>query len=412
MSGLSSGNMSSTYDNQIYSIKLMKKALKIVGSLLIGAIVGFGIAFLLIWIIDGSAGFEKAMHKDFNVSKTAIAVVCSIVCLFVTFILHLAFHETGHMLFGMATGYKFSSIRLWKFAIMKDDNGLHIKKFNIQGTGGQCIMTLPADTDTEQVPYFWYYAGGVLVNLILTATSFLCLKAFDLGMVGSCFFYMLAFTGAMIALMNGMPLSFNGLCNDGKCILLLHKNKRSQRLFLRMVQTASEMARGKRPKDLPREWFEDIAIHSPKDYFPTCNRINYAALLEDLGRFDEARKVYEELAAFGKEMPGLLKLEIGADQILMELLTTARPDAVEQLYDKQLQKYIKSTYKYSPIKCAMLYALALLRDNDKARATQLLDEMESHRDGYLMAGEYHTARFLVEQCDARYSAGIITSQNH
>ncbi|MGN1239135.1 MAG: hypothetical protein ACI4UW_09430, partial [Muribaculaceae bacterium] len=97
----------------------MKKALKIVGSLLIGAIVGFGIAFLLIWIIDGSAGFEKAMHKDFNVSKTAIAVVCSIVCLFVTFILHLAFHETGHMLFGMATGYKFSSIRLWKFAIMK-----------------------------------------------------------------------------------------------------------------------------------------------------------------------------------------------------------------------------------------------------------------------------------------------------
>ena len=38
----------------------MKKALKIVGSLLIGAIVGFGIAFLLIWIIDGSAGFEKA----------------------------------------------------------------------------------------------------------------------------------------------------------------------------------------------------------------------------------------------------------------------------------------------------------------------------------------------------------------
>ena len=60
----------------------------------------------------------------------------------------------------------------------------------------------------------------------------------------------------------------------------------------------------------------------------------------------------------------------------------------------------------------MLYALALLRDNDKARAKQLLDEMESHRDGYLMAGEYHTARFLVEQCDARSSAGMITPQNH
>ena len=114
--------------------------------------------------------------------------------------------------------------------------------------------------------------------------------------------------------------------------------------------------------------------------------------------------MYEEIGTFGKGVPDLIKLEIGADRILMELLTTARPDVVEQLYDKQLQVYIKSTYKFSPIKNAALYALALLRDNDASRARQLLEEMESHSNDYLMPGEYLTAKFLIERCDARSKA--------
>lgn len=119
-----------------------------------------------------------------------------------------------------------------------------------------------------------------------------------------------------------------------------------------------------------------------------------------MGRFEEARQVYEEIAAFGKEIPGLIKLETGADHILMELLTTARPEVVAQLYDKPLQAYISSSYRYSPVKTVTLYALALLHEGDTSRAQQLLDEMESHEGDYLMPGEYLTAKFLVEKCDA------------
>lgn len=383
-----------------YDIKDMKKAIKLVGGLLVGSIIGFAIAFLLIWIIDGSEGLERAMQKDVNITKVVVSVACCLVSLVITAILQFALHETGHLLFGLASGYKFSSIRVGKYALVKDDKGFHIRKFFIQGTGGQCIMTLPADADTERVPYFWYNAGGVLVNIFLFALSAFILMNFDLGMFGDAFFYMLAFTGAFIALLNGIPLSFNGLCNDGRNILLMWRDKRSRRFFLRIVQTAGGLAQGKRPKDLPREWFEDIPVDSPKDFFLMNNRINYAALLEDLGQFDKARQVYEEISAFGKDVPGLLKLEIGADHILMELLTTRRLDVVEQLYDKPLQDYIKSTYKFSPTKNVTLYALALLRDNDTARAKQLLDEMESHSNNYLMPGEYLTAKFLMEQCDA------------
>ena len=381
----------------------MKKILKLIGSLAIGTIIGLILAFLLILFIDGSEGLSNAMNIDVNASKIAISIACTFASLIITAILQFALHEVGHLLFGLASGYKFSSIRLYKYAIVKDDSGYHVKKFNIQGTGGQCIMTLPEDTNPSRVPFFWYNAGGVIVNVVLVAISIVVLSCCDLGMVTESFFIMLAFTGAFIALTNGVPLSFNGLCNDGRNILLLMRNKRSRRFFLRMMQTASELSRGKRLKDMPREWFEDIPIDSPKDYFLLANRINYAALLEDSGRFDEARRVYEEISSFEKDLPGMIKLEIGADHILMELLTTARHDIAETIYDKWLKAYINSSYKYSPIKTVALYALALHHDNDPVRAKQLLDELESHREDYLMPGEYLTAIYLVGKCDTLIS---------
>ena len=376
----------------------MKKIIKLIGSLAIGAIIGLILAFLLILFIDGSEGLSNAINKDVYASKIAISIACTFASLIITAILQFALHEVGHLLFGLASGYKFSSIRLYKYAIVKDDSGFHVKKFNIQGTGGQCIMTLPEDTDPSRVPFFWYNVGGVIVNILLFAISMIVLSYCNLGMVAESFFIMLAFTGAFIALTNGVPLSFNGLCNDGRNILLLMRNKRSRRFFLRMMQTASELSRGKRLKDMPSEWFEDIPVDSPKDYFLLANRINYAALLEDSGRFDEARRVYEEISSFGKDLPGMIKLEIGADHILMELLTTARHDIVETIYDKWLKAYINSSYKYSPIKTVALYALALHHDNDPVRAKQLLDELESHREDYLMPGEYLTAIYLAGQC--------------
>lgn len=377
----------------------MKKTLKLIGSLAIGAIIGLILAFLLILVIDGREGLSNAMNKDVNASKIAISIACTFASLIITAILQFALHEVGHLLFGLASGYKFSSIRIYKYALVKDDSGFHIKTFNIQGTGGQCIMTLPEDTDPSKVPFFWYNAGGVIVNVLLFTISIVVLSCCDLGMVAESFFIMLAFTGAFIALINGVPLSFNGLCNDGRNILLLMRNKRSRRFFLRMMQAASELSRGKRLRNMPREWFEDIPVDSPKDYFLLANRINYAALLEDLGRFDEARRVYEEISSFGKDLPGMIKLEIGADHILMELLTTARRDIVDKIYDKSLQAYINSSYKFSPIKAVALYALALHHDNDPMRAKQLLDELESHRNDYLMPGEYLTAVFLVGKCN-------------
>ena len=47
----------------------MKKIIKLIGSLAIGAIIGLILAFLLILFIDGSEGLSNATNKDVNASN-------------------------------------------------------------------------------------------------------------------------------------------------------------------------------------------------------------------------------------------------------------------------------------------------------------------------------------------------------
>ncbi|MFR1327763.1 MAG: hypothetical protein ACLSCE_16590 [Bacteroides cellulosilyticus] len=47
----------------------------------------------------------------------------------------------------------------------KEGGKFRFKRFSISGTGGQCLLS-PPDKPYEQMPYFWYNAGGVLMNLL------------------------------------------------------------------------------------------------------------------------------------------------------------------------------------------------------------------------------------------------------
>ena len=94
-------------------------------------IIGLLLAFLLILIIDGSDGLSDVMNKDVNASKIAISIACNFVSLIITAILQFALHEVGHLLFGLASGYKFSLIKavaLYALALHHDNDPVRAKQ--------------------------------------------------------------------------------------------------------------------------------------------------------------------------------------------------------------------------------------------------------------------------------------------
>ena len=94
-------------------------------------IIGLLLAFLLILIIDGSDGLSDVMNKDVNASKIAISIACTFVSLIITAILQSSLHEVDPLLFGLASGYKFSLIKavaLYALALHHDNDPVRAKQ--------------------------------------------------------------------------------------------------------------------------------------------------------------------------------------------------------------------------------------------------------------------------------------------
>ena len=62
-------------------------------------------------------------------------------------LLNIVIHEVGHMIGGYILGYKIVFIRIGSKTLVKEENGWSVKKFNVPGTAGQCIMEPPSDRE-------------------------------------------------------------------------------------------------------------------------------------------------------------------------------------------------------------------------------------------------------------------------
>ena len=81
-------------------------------------------------------------------------------------------HEGGHLLFGLLSGYSFSSFRVGPFMLMKQGKEYCLRRMKLAGTGGQCLLA-PPDLKDGKIPFVLYNLGGSLLNLISAVLCFL-----------------------------------------------------------------------------------------------------------------------------------------------------------------------------------------------------------------------------------------------
>lgn len=360
-------------------------------SMLIGYGIGIGLSHILGDGADGE-GIDKM--------KMAEAVVISFAALVVGVFVNAILHEAGHLVGGLLTGYKFLSFRIFNLTLQKEDEGWHWKKFSIMGTLGQCLMCPP---HTQNVPYFWYNVGGVMVNLIICVISSIMLYAFDLTMVPFEFCVMLLATGIWFLLTNAIPMTPGGAPNDGKNILILWRHPEQRKHLHNMLAVAAEQSLGQRVCEMSEEWFESTPVTKDSTVMEMSARnLHYARLMDEM-RFEEAREVAEELMSLGTSLPQLFQMEVASDLLLLELATLNRLEIVNELWDKKfgignmtLQKYITTYRKYLPMKCAVLFAYELINNQSPEEAQKYYDEVASNLNTFTQPGEARTAVAIMD----------------
>ncbi len=314
-------------------------------------------------------------------------------------LLQIIVHEAGHLVFGLLSGYKFSSFRIGSVIFVKNDEKIKIKRYSLAGTAGQCLMTPPKAHDGK-IPYVLYNLGGSLFNfisgsislvlyLVLPETSFI---AFLAGMNTGWAYLM--------ALSNGIPLKLGLVNNDGHNVFSLGKNEAALKAFENQFRINDLVTRGVRLKDMPAALFELPAMEDMNNSLVSAGAVFTCNRLMDEHRFEEAKTLMEAMLRNASELVGIYKNLLICDIIFCELIENGDKEKVKRLFDKKQQKFMASMAK-NPSVIRTQYAYYSLCENDREKANGYKMQFEKTALSYPYSAEIESERELIELADSQ-----------
>lgn len=366
----------------------MKKIFHIIKGFIIGSVAGIALvlAACLLFTDITPARFFDILVGD-GLASVAVGCLLSFVALAIAFVLHIIVHEGGHLVGGLLTGYRFVSFRIFSLTLLRRDGRYIMRRFNIPGTGGQCIM-LPPEGDAAKVPFVIYNAAGVAANILLTAAAipYFFIHSADSGMFAFLLALFIVIAGLWTAIINGIPMKINGMYNDAGNIRLMLRDMQVRRHFVLQLRAHALCQNDMRPKDFPQEWFN---IPDSGEGYGLINVVtDMFAVAREIDRADysRARTMLTAIRDRRPTLPDIYEKEIDCELAFTSLML-GYEDEARALLTPDLTAYIRRTTSYSSSKPRLLCAIALHLEHDSQKAATILHDTETHRDRYIMRGE-------------------------
>lgn len=352
--------------------------------ILIGVVCGIILASLSDWVFGAELSFWGEM----------IYFLGTLVIMFAAVFVQIIIHEAGHLVFGLMSGYKFSSFRINSFMWIKENGKVKFKRLAIAGTAGQCLMAPPEPVDGK-IPVVLYNLGGVLMNII-TGFAFLGM-CFALSSIPLLLVVMLLFAliGFVLAIMNGVPMRMGTLNNDGYNTLELVRNKSALRAFWVQLKVSEMEAEGIRLKDMPDAWFSIPSDEQMKNSMIAATGVFVCNRLMDAQRFEEVDKLMNHFLEINSGIVGLHRNLMICDRMYVEIITNNCREAVDAMFSKEQKKFMKLMKDY-PSVMRTEYAYALLCEKDKIKADNVKNRFEKYSKIYPYSGDMQSERELMK----------------
>ncbi len=323
-----------------------------------------------------------------------LSVVLLIAGMYAALVLQIIIHEAGHLVFGLLTGYRFSSFRIFNLVLQKEDGGVHFRKMNLAGTGGQCLMC-PPDLIDGKMPFMLYNFGGAIMNIL---SSLVCLgvcfllPAFSAGWVFSGF---LAVIGFAFAALNGLPLRMGPVNNDGRNAFDMAESEEAVRAFWVQLKMNEMISKGVRLKDMPDAWFVVPSDESMKNGIVAAAAVFACNRLMDQHRFREADRLMERLLMPQIGLIDLYRMLLVCDRMYVELITENRTEILTGMRTDEQLKLMKSM-KDAPSVLRTEYVYALLSEKNEEKARETEERFEKSAGSYPYPNEIEAERELME----------------
>jgi len=298
---------------------------------------GLSIILLIVFVYFTKENIIKFADLDYWLIYFSIFLILSV-------IIYSVIHESGHVIFGWATGYKLDAFALFGYVFINSDNRYILKRVKIPGTAGANMMHYAKDKTSASAPYMLYVLGGVLTTGVATIISAISMKFIN-NVYVEIFLYTMVFVGLVFTVYNAIPTKVKGIYNDGMIVKLFKKDDRSQEIFNKAQDISLISLREFSIKDAPEELFE-ISESYKSAPFANELRVNRSEYLMYNERYREAELELEDVIQNLDESDKNLK-DIATCFLLLEyLINNADKEKIERVYQDN-KKDIESLARYN-----------------------------------------------------------------
>lgn len=350
-------------------------------------LVGAACGFLVVWYLDG-------FISELSVGKTILSYAGLLLGLYAAIVVQLIIHESGHLVFGLLSGYRFCSFRIFSFMWVKEGGQIQMRRLSIAGTSGQCLMSPPDLTDGK-LPVVLYNLGGSLMNLIAAllfgGLSFACSGTRFLSAIALLFSAM----GCMLAILNGVPMRMGAVDNDGYNAFALTRNPEAMRSFWVQMKINAQIAKGVRLKDMPEEWFAVPCDEAMKNSMVAAMGVFACNRLMDERRFAEADRLMTHMLEIDSGMVGLHRDLLICDRMYVELITENRQEVLDGMLTKEQKKFMQQMKNF-PSVLRTEYVAALLHEKKPDKAEKIQTQFEKCAKTYPYPSEVQSERELMQ----------------
>lgn len=353
-------------------------------------------------------GIASYVERELTFSSTGLHLLFLLLLLlglYAAAFVQIIIHESGHLLFGLLTGYRFCSFRILSFIWSKSNGKIRFGRYSMAGTGGQCLLAPPdpenGSIPTKPFPTVLHHLGGSILNLVTAMIFFalfwLCRPIPYLALV----WLLLASIGLLYALMNGIPIQTLQLCNDGANALELCRHPAARRALWIQLEINRRLTEGQSLRQMPDELFAlpDEADRRQSSLVTAiavfaCNR------LMDEHDFDKAGEQIDALLASDCKMAGIHRNLLICDRLYLECIGENRSDRIAEWLTPMQVRFMKSM-KRSLTVLRVNYALARLYEKNPAKAKLIRADFEKAAKGYPYPSETENERSLLDIVDER-----------
>ena len=368
-------------------------------------------AYLMLALIGVICGLIIGIYLDsvFEEYGLFASLLLKLLIFMLTYFVQLIIHEVGHLIAGLLSGYSFGSFRVGSVMLVKDGDKLKIKRQTVAGTGGQCLMIPPEPVD-GRLPVILYNLGGVLLNLL---TLPLCVLTLQLS-IGKPFAYAISvlmfLSGLLVALTNGIPLKLGMINNDGSNARELYKNSEAQLAFYNQFMILDKVRNGARLRDIPKKYFPMPTEEGMNNSVSASAAVFLENYLFDCHKFDEAGELIDKLLYSENALIGMHRNLLVSDKIVIKLLK-GETEAAKKLYNSKRYQNFKNKMKISINIIRTDYAFALLCEENKKRAENILAAFDKSAEKHPYQSDVVSERDIISVIDEAYKNLVDLSTN-